>query len=199
MEFARVEGADALTQSRYAIYEGLIALAWADHELHEDEKATLHGLIETNRYMTDEQRDRLHKAVDRRIEITEVWPRLTDVQDRARLIDMANIIFSSDGEFCELEQGAKKTIVSRHLRTLDMAAIQADFETLSAEQAVARERHAEEMKAYRRKYSLMGAVERLFQRRRADASPRIEPTPPPPGRVGGSRSHPLYSAGPQGA
>ena len=35
----------AVTASRLALYEGMIALAWADHELHAEEKQRLHDLI----------------------------------------------------------------------------------------------------------------------------------------------------------
>jgi len=87
-----------------AAYEGVIALAWADHELHKDEREQLNAMIDGNANFTDEQRKKLRDDVNRKIEIKDVWPRITNRQDRTWMLNAANILFKQDGGMCSSEQ-----------------------------------------------------------------------------------------------
>lgn len=93
-----------VSDSRMAAYEGVIALAWADHELHKDEREQLHAMIDGNSGFSDEQRQKLHDDVNRKIDIREVWPRITSRQDRTWMLNAANILFKQDGGMCSSEQ-----------------------------------------------------------------------------------------------
>ena len=61
------------TQSKMPLYRGLIALAWADHELHPEEKSKLHEIISEHRDLTTEERARLHAEIHTRIALADVW------------------------------------------------------------------------------------------------------------------------------
>lgn len=162
----------AVTASRLALYEGMIALAWADHELHAEEKQRLHDLIDHNSFFSDAQRAELHRMVDVKVDLALIWPRITHPQDRARLIDIANAIFASDGERCDMEQMLQSEMLSQHLSTLDVSAIRSDLDTLSQEQRAQREADAEELRNYAREFSLVSLIGKQFDgsRRRASGS-----------------------------
>ncbi len=108
-----------LTDSRLAMYEGIISLAWADHSLHENEKAGLHQLIDANPRFTDDQRNRLHNLVNDRCDLADVWERITDKYDRAYLLDTANYIFTQDGIYTESEQEIYETFLANHLELVN--------------------------------------------------------------------------------
>ena len=107
-----------LTDSRLAMYEGIISLAWADHSLHENEKAGLHQLIDANPRFTDDQRNRLHNMVNERRDLADIWERITDKYDRAYLLDTANYIFTQDGVYTEREQEIYETFLADHLESV---------------------------------------------------------------------------------
>lgn len=108
-----------LTDSRLAMYEGIISLAWADHSLHENEKAGLHQLIDANPRFTDDQGNRLHNLVNDRCDLADVWERITDKYDRAYLLDTANYIFTKDGLYTESEQDAYDVFLADHLNSIN--------------------------------------------------------------------------------
>lgn len=151
-----------VTDSRLALYEALIALAWVDHTLDPREKETLHDLIDGNLYFDDGQRQALHLGVDTPVALDAVWPRLTDGQDRARLVDWANAIFASDGEVCDDEHEVGVRLLERHLRTLDRERVAADQAALGEEQRIRAAEEAKALRAYRRQFSLAGAIRRVF-------------------------------------
>ncbi|MAK59785.1 MAG: hypothetical protein CMK09_02280 [Ponticaulis sp.] len=150
------------TSSKYSLYRGLIALAWADHELHVDEKATLHDIIDAHQGLTVEERAVLHSEVELKVDMETVWPDITEAQDRARLIDMANIIFQQDGEICDNEFELIETFKTRHFASLDMAAIRADLSSFSEAQAAQRDAERQSYKEWASQYSLMGRLKAAF-------------------------------------
>ena len=119
-----------LNDSQFAMYEGMIALAWLDHTLDPSEKEELHNLIDWNINLSDQQREQLHKDVDVKIRIEDVWPRITDKQDRAHLLNIAINIFNQDGEYCALEQSAFNLMREAHISTINIAALQQDIAQL---------------------------------------------------------------------
>lgn len=148
--------------SKLALYRGLIALAWADHQLHEDEKSTLHEIIESHRDLNDAQRAVLRDEIDQKITLGEVWDDIRDPQDRARLIDMANIIFQQDGEFSSDEQAVIDSFQARHLKSVGVDAIREDLSRFTEEQARQREIDREAYKAWASQYGLIGRIRAVF-------------------------------------
>ena len=148
--------------SKISLYRGLIALAWADHELHVDEKTTLHEIINTHKDLSTEDRALLAAEVDKPVALADVWPDITNPQDRARLIDMANIIFQQDGDYCGNEQELIERFQAKHLSSIGVSAIQKDLSAFSAQQAEELETERAKLKAWASQYGLMGRIKSLF-------------------------------------
>ncbi len=153
---------ESVQSSKVALYRGLIALAWADHELHPDEKDTLHSIINSHRDLTDDDRAGLNAQVDTPVALTDVWPDITNVQDRARLIDMANIIFQQDGDYCEDEEMLITRFQQKHLSSIGVERITQDLTAFTAEQAHQRVKEREDLKAWASQYGLMGRIRAIF-------------------------------------
>tara|TARA_B100000678_G_scaffold105833_1_gene88723 strand:- start:1691 stop:2179 length:489 start_codon:yes stop_codon:yes gene_type:complete len=148
--------------SRVALYRGLIALAWADHELHEDERAALHDILDAHLGLTAENRAVLHTEVERSIQLEDVWPQITEARDRARLIDMANIIFQQDGEYSAEERAVIHRFTARHLASVNADSIASELALLTDAQKAVRDREREEMKAWASQYSIIGRLKAAF-------------------------------------
>jgi hypothetical protein len=151
-----------LTESRFGVYEGIIALAWADHELSDEEISELHRLIDGNQYMSDVQRSALKKMVDDKITLSQVWPKITKPQDRAFLINLADVIFHADGHYAASEQELYDQCMSSHMSTIDTEAVKRDLAHMAIQQRADRERLQEKMKAYAGEYSLIGRIKQIF-------------------------------------
>lgn len=151
-----------LSPSRFALYEGFVALAWADHVLTEEEQDLLHVLIDRNVYATAAQKDTLHEIVSTPVAMSDVWPRITDAQDRARLIDMAQELFVADGVKCETEAAMADQLAAWHLADVNAPAVLRELADHAKVCPQEREAEREAMRAYRRRFSLVGYAERLF-------------------------------------
>lgn len=153
---------DETITSKFALYQGLIALAWADHDLHEDETRILTEIIDSHQGLTAYQRDQLHHQIRQPTSPKEIWPYITDPQDRARLIDMANIIFQQDGEFSINEKEVIERFTAAHLSSIQAGQIEADLDAFSDEQTERRKLEREELREYASKYSFMAGMKRMF-------------------------------------
>ncbi|MAP94457.1 MAG: hypothetical protein CMK07_05845 [Ponticaulis sp.] len=156
--------ADVEDSSRFALYRGVIALAWADHELHDDEKTKLHDIITLHQGLSDEQRASLLKMVDEPVTMDEIWPDITSAQHRARLIDLANLMFQQDGVICDSERELYDRFLAKHLNSLDQAAIARDIDELINRQADLREQREADLKDYARQYSLIEKIKGVFKK-----------------------------------
>lgn len=142
--------------SRIAAYEGIIAFAWADHELHADEKEQLHAMIDGNSNLSDAQRAKLHADVDRKIEIQQVWPRITNKQDKIFMLNSARILFQQDGQMCGTEQELYDMLKSTPLgEALDEEALH-EASRIALEQQEAAIAEAEKQSGF------MGKIKQLF-------------------------------------
>ena len=154
--------AEKLTDSRFAVYEGVIALAWADHNLSKEEKQVFHRLADGNIYMNAYQRQTLHEKIDYKATIEEIWPRITEKQDRAFLLNLADTIFHADDEYCESEQSLYDFLHEKHMGTLDTEAVLRDISHLAMQQKAERARLHEKMEAYKTYYSIPSRIGRLL-------------------------------------
>lgn len=150
-----------ITESRLAMYEGIIALAWIDHTLHPDEKQSLHDLINNNPRFTDEQREILHGMADQKAKLEEIWPQITDKQDRAYLLDIANMIFHRDGEYCDIEKEVYEKYLAAHLETIDTEETMQELQTMAVAMRLQREAEEEAMEEYGDQFSLIGRLKNL--------------------------------------
>jgi len=153
-----------VTKSRLALYEGIIALAWLDHELHPNEKEGLHTLINSNVHFDEEQKAMLHKEVDKRPDIKKIWSRITSKEDKAHLLDISHMIFLKDGEYCDNEKEFYDTYLAKHMASLDTEAIANEVRELYSDLRAKHAADVEEAKEYAKKYSLVTRIGNLFKK-----------------------------------
>ena len=146
------------------MYEGIIALAWADHALHPDEKQGLHKLIDGNPRFTDIQRQVLHEKIDDKALLADVWPKITDKLDRAFLLDIAGEIFNHDGTYCETEQELYDTFLAKHVATLDTASTMNELRDMASDLRAKRETEEAAIEDYADQHLLIPKIERFFKR-----------------------------------
>lgn len=147
-----------------AMYEGIIALAWADHELADAERQKLKMLVDQNPHLSDEQRARLYHEIEHRIALSEIWPRITSKQDRAYLLDIAEMIFHSDGDFCAREQSLYHEFYARHMATLDSDATMQELQQMAMQLRAAREAEEQAIKDHVERYGLFPRLQRYLNR-----------------------------------
>lgn len=154
--------AEGLTDSRFAVYEGMLALAWADHNLSEDEKQLFHRLVDGNIYMNKHQLQTLHEKINHKAAIEDIWPRITEKRDRAFLLNLADTMFHADGEYCESEQALYNFLHEKHMDTLDTEAVMREISHLAMQQQAEREELRREMASYQEHYSMPHRIGRLL-------------------------------------
>lgn len=133
------------TKSHYSMFRAMIALAWADHELDEREKERVLVYVQNNRRLSDAQKEQLAQDLLEPIELDDVWSDITDVQDRAHLINIADVIFWEDGEMCRTEREVYDRITKAHLATLDEDLIRKDIAACRKELAANRQHFEQEL------------------------------------------------------
>ena len=148
-----------ITDSQFAMYEGMIALS--DHELEEPEKQLLHSLIDSNLHIKDAQRQALHYQVDAKVTSPNIWPRTTH-EDRTSLLDMAHDMFAQDGEYEELEKQTYDAFLAKHMATIDSEQVIKEMRELAVDLYGKQAQEDIELKEYVRKYSLLGCLRRYF-------------------------------------
>ena len=104
--------------SKYHMMRGMIALAWADGVLDPGEVVVLERFIENNRHLTPAQRVELKASIATPLSIKDVWDSITDMQDRARLIDVAGAIFHADGDYSASEKKVYDEMMDLHLASM---------------------------------------------------------------------------------
>ena len=104
---------------RITAVEAIIALAWADGNLCESEKQALHRIIDQTDLLDDEQKTHLHQQIGIYLNIDEIWPKLTNPQDRSYVLNAANMLFHADGEYCGQEQALYDRLYQDHLYKMD--------------------------------------------------------------------------------
>lgn len=122
-----------ITPSKLAMYEGLIALAWVDAPIHEENHKRLFDMIYDNRLLSEDQRQKLLDMLNQPVRLDDVWPRITDPQDRAYLLDYAPTIFLKDGNYSPEEKALHAEFMAKHLATLDGKLMRAELEAVAAE------------------------------------------------------------------
>lgn len=147
-----------VSDSRFAMYEAMIALVWADHELDAEEKKTLHELIDGNLFFSDEQRAQLHDEVDHHKELAEVWPRITEKVDRARVLDIAAKLFHADGAYCETEQKIFKEFYRKHMESLDTESMRQEIQSFAKELEAYRTENEQQIKQWAKSKASITAI-----------------------------------------
>ena len=108
-----------ITSSQYNMYKALIALVWADGKVADEERSYIETFLRNQHDLTFDQRDELLEALDHQPDIDAIWDQITEVQDRAFLLDMASAVFYADGEYSIEEKQLYNRLLEKHLATLD--------------------------------------------------------------------------------
>lgn len=122
-----------ITESRLAMYEGMIALAWADHQLSSDERNRISALLDDNARLTEAQRADLKRKMDTKISLKDVWSRITDREDRIYLLDIASSIFGKDGNYSEEERAVYEACLKDHLDSFEGESTEEEMRAYAAE------------------------------------------------------------------
>ncbi|MEM9234726.1 MAG: hypothetical protein AAGA69_10895 [Pseudomonadota bacterium] len=150
-----------VTDSQFALYEGLISLAWADESLDPGEQAVLEDIFARHRGLSADQRQALSRDIQTPRPLADIWPRLTDPQDRARFLDLADVIFKADSYVDETEAAIYAAKLAKHLGTIDTDLIERDLSALRREQQLADKKEAEDHRAYAQDFGLLGYIKRV--------------------------------------
>lgn len=135
------------TDSQIAMLEAAIALAHADGRLEDGERAQLRHFVKGHAALTDAQREELFDKIAHPVTLDDVWSRISDLHDRAHLINIANSIFWSDGLMCHDEQEVLQRIHDAHLATIDVEAELKAVADLAENQRLERARNISEQQA----------------------------------------------------
>lgn len=127
------------------MYRAVIALAWADQKLLETEQDRILVYLDNNKQLSDVQREQLKQDLHQPIKMDDVWPDITDVLDRAHVINVANTIFWEDGELCHSEKEVYEKIKAAHMATLDMDFIREDIANCRKDLAASRQQFEQEL------------------------------------------------------
>lgn len=121
------------TDSRIAMFRSAIALAWADGSLGADEQELLLTYINGNIHLSEAQREELRGDVTLRHRVDDYLDAITDMNDRAHLINIADTLLKQDGVFSQDEKEVYDRIFNRHMSSIDSEATQADIVRMAHE------------------------------------------------------------------
>ncbi|MDX2112829.1 MAG: hypothetical protein SFW63_03745 [Alphaproteobacteria bacterium] len=110
-----------VTESKFAMWRGAIALAYSDHRLSNSEMDLIHEYWQQFDF-SDAQQAQLDKDLHQGIAIENIFGEITDKRDRAHLINFARVLFHIDGDFSEVEQKIWQAIYDKHMLTIDLKA-----------------------------------------------------------------------------
>ena len=143
------------TTSHLAMYRAVIALAWADHSLDEKEQIRIHAHLDNNKNLSDAQREQLKQDMHQSIKMDDVWSDITDVQDRAHVINIADTLFWEDGDFSHSEKEVYEKIKAAHMATLDLDFIREDVRNFRKVQLANRKQFQQELHEMRGSFARM--------------------------------------------
>ena len=124
-----------ISSSKCAMLRAIMALAWVDGKVTDDERARLIDFLDTTQYISDVQRASLksHLTDNLDMDIDELWEQITEKEDRAQLIDVALSIFHADGDFSSTERTVYEKLFQSHMTSLDLVGLKKDLSQMAAE------------------------------------------------------------------
>ena len=120
-----------LSESKLALWRSAIAIAYADGRLTEKEKTLLRKNI-PHSILNDTQKQIIEKDLAEGVKLDEVFSGITDMRDRAHLINFARNLIQVDGKPGISEEAAIECISSNHSDKLN-ASVQLAVSKLEAE------------------------------------------------------------------
>ena len=117
-----------ISESRFAMWRGLVALVHADHRVTEEEKSFF-----TNRFgklgLSAEQEEILQKDLEFKQEVGPFIEQMTDPADRSNFVYFGRLVFYSDGDFVKQEEALLKLVHGQVMSKVDLEKAMHDVDT----------------------------------------------------------------------
>lgn len=110
--------AKVISESKLALWRSAIAIAYADGTLNDSERQLLLSNLPLA-ILSEEQRKIIDMDLAEGVKLEDVFSAITDMRDRAHLINFARILVHADGQVNADEQDAINYISSYHSKKLD--------------------------------------------------------------------------------
>ena len=108
-----------ISESRFAMWRGLVALVHADHRVTGEEKSFF-----TNRFgklgLSPEQEEILLKDLEFKQEVSPFIEQMTDPADRSNFIYFGRLVFYSDGDFVQQEEALLNIVHGKVMSKVDL-------------------------------------------------------------------------------
>lgn len=117
-------GSALLTDSKKAAWQAIVALAQVDGEVEPQEKALLLDYIRANKFSKDFEAQ-LIASIDNPMDFGTCYDAITDVEDRAHVINVALVVFHADQDFEEAEKRLFNMLSDKQRQQVDYKAASA--------------------------------------------------------------------------
>ncbi|NET71353.1 MAG: DUF533 domain-containing protein [Sphaerospermopsis sp. SIO1G2] len=125
--------------SYIAMFRGMLALAWADGVLEEEERTVLMRYIDKNQYLSEEAKKTLRASIDQPVHMNNVWDDITDPHHRAHVINVSSTVFHADEELETSESELHRFMMETHMSSIDAEKIEQDVRQYAMELRTRRE------------------------------------------------------------
>ncbi len=112
-----------VNDSAFAMWRCLVAFAYIDGKFTDEEKELLESHFE-NVAFNPKQRKIINNDFETgEVKFDEIYPLVTNKQDRMNLINIGRVLFYSDGEFSWQERDAMDKLLSDYIDGMDKDAV----------------------------------------------------------------------------
>lgn len=116
-----------IDESRFNMWRALFAMAHADHVVSAEEKAFLYRILAEEPF-TPRQRTILEDDMEHAQNISDLFSRITEADDRSEFFYYARALVWCDGNFDEQEQRILMILRKTHFNETDLEALRGDLD-----------------------------------------------------------------------
>lgn len=109
---------EIMTESRFYMWRALFAIAHADEVVSSEERSFMHKTLQTHPF-SPEQVATLEQDMKIRQDVTKLFEKITDPQDRSQFFDFARTLVWCDGDYGAKEQEVLLKLNREHVRSAD--------------------------------------------------------------------------------
>lgn len=114
-----------ISESRFNMWRALVALIHTDHKVMDEECDFFLRRFDAIPF-TEEQKELLRQDMYDEQDVSKIYERISDKEDRATLIYFARLLFWCDGEFHAQEDAILQHLHQQTISKLDLEAIMTD-------------------------------------------------------------------------
>ncbi len=108
-----------VSESTFYMWRAIFALAHADHVVSDEEKKFINKTLATVGF-SDAQKQLLEKDIATPQDVTEMFMRISDQEDRSHFFYFARMLLWSDGDFAQQEQAILTELARTHFHSADV-------------------------------------------------------------------------------